>query len=180
MSRAAPRLDRARAGDVDAFESLVRDHDDHMRAVAYRMLGTRDAMDDALQDAYVRAFRAIGSFRGDARFSTWLHRIVTTTCIDHLRRRQRRREDALPDDRDRASGSLPAADGDPAGSAMRRTDLGRALDRLPADQRAALLLVDAEGYSYDEAAEMLGVAAGTISSRLTRARATMRTFLEAR
>lgn len=177
VTRPGTSLDRARRGDVAAFESLVREHDDHMRAVAFRMLGRQDAMDDALQDAYLRAFRAIDGFRGEAKFSTWLHRIVTTTCIDHLRRRDRRREVALPDDDDR--GWAPST-ADPAAAATRRTDVGRALDALPADQRVTLLLVDGEGYPYDDVAEMLGVAPGTISSRITRARATMRTLLEAR
>lgn len=165
----------ARAGDVAAFESLVRIHDDRMRALAHRMLGSRHAMDDALQEAYVRAFRAIGGFRGDARFSTWLHRIVVTTCIDHARRQQRRREDELADDH------TPVAGGwnDPAGEgAARRLDLRVALGRLDPDQRAALLLVDGDGMSYEAAGAVLGVPAGTVSSRLTRARAAMRTMLE--
>lgn len=175
-----PLIDRARSGDVDAFEALVRDCDDAMSAVAYRMLGSRDAMDDALQDAYVRAFRAISSFRGDARFSTWMHRIVTTTCIDHMRRRDRRRESALPDDRPDDGVELPAGAGFDPAAAIGRIDVAAALQRLPVDQRAVVLLVDAEGYSYDEAAELLGTNAGTVSSRITRARATLRTLLEVR
>lgn len=165
----------ARNGDVTAFERLLRIHDDRMRALAYRMLGSPTAMDDALQDAYIRAFRGISGFRGDSAFSTWLHRIVATTCIDHLRRQGRRREDEMPDDL-----AAPATGGtaDPVGDQVtRRGDLAQALDELPSDQRAALILVDAEGLSYEEAAATLGVAPGTVSSRLTRARATMRTKL---
>lgn len=176
-----PLIARARAGDVHAFEALVRDCDEMMRGVAFRMLGSRDAMDDALQDAYVRAFRSIATFRGEARFSTWMHRIVTTTCIDHMRRRDRRRESALPDDRhDGASQLRSGASFDPASTAVGRTDVARALARLPVDQRAVVLLVDAEGYSYDEAAEVLGTTPGTVSSRITRARSTLRTLLEVR
>ena len=149
-----------------------------MRALAFRMLGSQAAMDDALQDAYVKAFRAIGRFRGDARFSTWLHRIVATTCIDHLRRRTRRAgiegwdevpAEAPPPD---GSGGDPAAD-----RAIRRADLRRALDRLDPDQKAAFLLVDGEGLSYDEAGRLLDIPAGTVSSRLTRARSTLRELL---
>ena len=131
-------------------------------------------MDDALQDAYVRAFRALPGFRGDARFSTWLHRVVATTCIDHARRAQRRREDELPDDARPIGGHAH----DPAGDAViRRLDLRLALDRLDPDQRLALLLVDGDGLSYDEAGAVLGVPAGTVSSRLSRARLAMRTML---
>ena len=168
-------VDRARSGDVAAFEALVRTHDDRMRALAFRMLGSRAAMDDALQDAYVRAFRGLARFRGDSRFSTWLHRVVATTCIDHARRAQRRREDELPAE----PAPVGGGPGDPAGDAVaRRLDLRRALDRLDPDQRAALLLVDGDGLSYGEAGELLGVPAGTVSSRLTRARAAVRADLE--
>lgn len=168
-------VDRARSGDVDAFEALVRGVDDRMRALAYRMLGDRAAMDDALQDAYVKAFRSIGSFRADARFSTWLHRIVATTCLDHLRRRRRRAEEPLAAD----SVPLGGSPADPAGdSVTRRLDVVAALGRLDPDQRAALVLVDGEGLSYDAAGALIGVPAGTVSSRLTRARAAMRTMLE--
>ena len=171
----ADLVDRARSGDVDAFEALVRGADDHMRALAFRMLGDRAAMDDALQDAYVKAFRSIRSFRGDARFSTWLHPIVATTCLDHLRRRRRRAEDPLAGE-PTPTGGRPD---DPAGdSVTRRLDVVAALDRLDPDQRAALVLVDGEGLSYEAAGALIGVPAGTVSSRLTRARAAMRTLLE--
>lgn len=174
MTSEADLVAAARAGDVAAFESLVREHDDRMRAVAFRMTGGRAAMDDVLQDAYVKAFRSIHRFRGDARFSTWMHRIVVTTCLDHARRVTRRSEDELPDDPVPTGGGLddPSAD-----SVVRRMDLRHALDRLDPDHRAALLLVDGEGLSYDEAGAVLGVPAGTVSSRLSRARATMRTLL---
>ena len=170
----AQLVDRARQGDAEAFEGLLRTYDDRMRAVAFRMLGERAAMDDALQDAYVRAFRAVGEFRGDARFSTWLHRIVSTTCIDHLRRRGRRAEDELSDDSRPVGGRRH----DPAGEAATgRADLRRALDCLEPAQRAVVLLVDGEGLSYDEVASILGLTNGTVSSRLTRARMVMRTML---
>jgi RNA polymerase sigma-70 factor (ECF subfamily) len=176
-SRRAPSepdlVDRARQGDVDAFEVLLRRHDDPMRALAHRMLGSRAAMDDALQDAYVRAFRSVAGFRGDARFSTWLHRIVATTCIDHLRRSGRRAEDELGEEPRVVGGRQ-----DPAGdAAVGRVDLRRALNRLDVDQLAVLLLVDGEGLSYDEVAAILGIANGTVSSRVTRARLVMRTLL---
>ncbi len=171
----AELVDAARHGDAAAFETLVRRHDDQMRALAFRMLGGQAAMDDALQDAYVKAFRAVRRFRGDARFSTWLHRIVATTCIDHLRRRSRRAEDELPEEPTPTGGGSfdPSAE-----TAVRRTDLQWALGRLDPDHRATLLLVDGEGLSYDEAGTVLGIPAGTVSSRLTRARAHMRTLLD--
>jgi RNA polymerase sigma-70 factor (ECF subfamily) len=166
-------LGRARAGDARAFTEVVRHYDDRLRALAFRLLGDRAGMDDALQEAYVKAFRALPAFREDAALGTWLYRITYRACVDHQRREGRHR----PDD---ASGPEPAATGasaDPAGTAATRTDLARALAALPVDQRAAVLLVDAEGLDYDAAAAVLGVAPGTIASRLSRARAALRATL---
>ncbi|HEV7535789.1 MAG TPA: sigma-70 family RNA polymerase sigma factor [Acidimicrobiia bacterium] len=166
-------LGRAKAGDQQAFTEIVRHYDHRLRALAYRLLGDRGGMDDALQEAYVKAFRALPAFREDAALGTWLYQITYRACVDHQRREGRHR----PDD---ASGPEPAATGasaDPAGTAAARTDLARALAALPVDQRAAVLLVDAQGLDYDAAAAVLGVAPGTIASRLSRARAALRATL---
>jgi RNA polymerase sigma-70 factor (ECF subfamily) len=178
-------LRRAKAGDAAAFAVVVRHYDHRLRALAFHLLGDRAVMDDALQEAYVKAFRALPGFREDAGLGTWLYQITYRACID-LQRREGRHAgfarpgsgaDAAPR---RAAGAEPAATGaagDPATTAARRTDLHRALAALPVDQRAAVLLVDAEGLDYDAAAEVLGVAPGTIASRLSRARAALRTAL---
>ena len=168
-------LDRARAGDARAFTELVRHYDDRLRALAFRLLGDRAAMDDALQDAYVNAFRALPAFRGDAALGTWLYRIAYRACLDHLRREGRHR--ALPL-MDAGSGmDRSGAAGEPAATAATRVDLARALAALPIDQRAAVLLVDAEGLDYNAAADVLGVAPGTVASRLSRARVALRAAL---
>ena len=166
-------LDKARHGDPAAFEQLVRHYDPMLRSLAYRMMGDRTAMDDVLQDAYVKAFRALPDFRADATVGTWLYRITYRTCLDALRAEGRRRTTSM-DDTDRLAD--PAAD--PARQVAQRADLARALDSLPPDQRAAVLLIDAEGLDYTAAAEVLGVAPGTIASRLSRARATLRRALD--
>jgi RNA polymerase sigma-70 factor, ECF subfamily len=151
------------------FGLLLQQHDDRMRALAYGMLGNRTAMDDALQDAYLKAWRARATFRADSSFATWLHRIVANTCIDHLRRRR----PTVPlevvepvDDDPGAEQRIGAVD-----------ELQAALDLLHPDQRLAVLLVDGEGLSYDEAAEVMGVAHGTVASRLNRGRAAVRRTL---
>jgi RNA polymerase sigma-70 factor, ECF subfamily len=160
-------LARARAGDAGAFGLLLRDADESHRRLAFRLLGDRQLMDDVLQDAYVRAFRALPGFRGRAAFGTWLYRIVYNACLDELRRGRARREVALEEER---SGST-------ADDVEERLDLAAALARLPVELRVVVLLVDAEGLSYEEAAEVLGVAPGTIGSRLNRARAALRAAL---
>jgi RNA polymerase sigma-70 factor, ECF subfamily len=176
-------LARARAGDQRAFTELVRHYDHRLRALAYRLLGDRAAMDDALQEAYVKAFRALPGFREDAALGTWLYQITYRACVD-LQRREGRHEAAPLEEAGR--GGLAGRGGvarhggvaaDPASTAASRTDLQRALAGLPVDQRAAVLLVDAEGLDYDAAASVLGVAPGTIASRLSRARAALRAAL---
>jgi RNA polymerase sigma-70 factor, ECF subfamily len=166
-------LDRARAGDQRAFTEVVRHYDHRLRALAHRLLGDRAAMDDALQEAYAKAFRGLADFREEAGLGTWLYRITYRACVDHLRREGRHVTEAA-DGRD-----VPArgAAAEPAATAVARADLARALAALPVDQRAAVLLFYAEGLDYDTAAAVLGVAAGTIASRLSRARAALRAAL---
>jgi RNA polymerase sigma-70 factor (ECF subfamily) len=174
---------RAKAGDQAAFTEVVRHYDDRLRALAYRLLGDRASMDDALQEAYVKAFRALPGFREDAALGTWLYQITYRACVDLQRREGRHRTGPSTTATTRtggAQGGEPPATGawsDPAGTAATRTDLSRALAALPVDQRAAVLLVDAEGLDYDTAAAVLDVAPGTIASRLSRARAALRTAL---
>ncbi len=165
-------LERARAGDHAAFRDLVRHYDPGLRALVFRLLGDRGRMDDVLQEAYVKAFRGLATFRGDASVRTWIYRITYNACMDDLRRRPRRDEvslDAAP-----ADATLTP---DPGERIVARAGLAAALALLPPDQRAAVMLVDAEGFDYAAAAKVLGVAEGTIASRVSRARAALRTSL---
>ncbi len=157
------------SGDPDAFGELVRRHRDRLWAVALRTLGDREEAADALQDALVSAYRAAGRFEGRAAVTTWLHRIVVNACLDRARRKASRPAVPLPDDLDQR---IPAPAGeDPAVRGETRDVLLAALATLPTEQRAALVLVDMEGYPVDEAAKVLDVAPGTIKSRCARGRA---------
>jgi RNA polymerase sigma-70 factor (ECF subfamily) len=160
------------AGDADAFGELVRRHRDRMWAVALRTLGDREEAADALQDACVSAYRAAGGFRGDSAVTTWLHRIVVNACLDRVRRRRARPAvslDSLPVD--------PPAGVESADTLTTRIVVRDALGRLPAEQRAALVLVDLEGMSVAETAAILGVAEGTVKSRCARGRARLALLL---
>lgn len=158
--------------DPAEFARMVRTYDDRLRGLAYRLLGDRDAMDDAMQEAYVKAYRALPSFRADADLGTWLYRITYNCCIDELRRRGRRPRPSELDDR-----VVPVSpDGTVAVDASR--DLIAALATLTPELRATVVLVDAEGLGHTEAGRILGVAPGTVASRLHRARAALRTVLE--
>jgi RNA polymerase sigma-70 factor, ECF subfamily len=170
-------------GDPDAFGELVRRHRDRLWAVALRTTGDPEDAADALQDALVAAFRRAESFRGDSAVTTWLHRIVVNACLDRLRRRKVRRAEPLPDDLDEhrpvaeGAGAVGGGSGpvpDPADVAVhteRRAAVLAALETLPPDQRAALVLVDMEGYSVEETAAILDCAPGTVKSRCSRGRA---------
>lgn len=158
-------------GDRGAFGVLVTRHRDRLWAIALRVMRNPEDAADALQDAYIAAFRRAASFRGDAQVTTWLHRVVVNACLDRLRRIRSRAAEPLPEDPDRAAelGMVEAVD--PLEAEEQRTEVTRALAQLNADQRAALVLVDMEGYSVGETARILGCAPGTVKSRCARGRA---------
>ncbi|MGW6280369.1 RNA polymerase sigma factor SigM [Kribbella sp. NPDC055071] len=166
------------AGNPDAFGFLVKRHRDRMWAVAIRTLGEPEEAADALQEAFISAFRRADSFRGDAKVTTWLHRIVVNACLDRIRRRQVRAADPLPEDEDRAAELAGPAEEDPAEVRERRIDVLNALKQINPDQRSALVLVDMEGYSIEEAAAILDCAPGTVKSRCARGRARLLPLLK--
>lgn len=167
------------AGDDQAFGMLLQRHADRLWALALRVMSKPEDAADALQDAMISAFRRAGDFRGDAAVTTWLHRIVVNACLDRLRRNAVRACASLPEDEERAA-TLAAPD-DPERDAVRGAiadEVTDALGRIGADQRAALVLVDLEGYSMDEAARILGCAVGTVKSRCSRGRARLAVLLQ--
>jgi RNA polymerase sigma-70 factor (ECF subfamily) len=165
-------------GDSTAFSELVRRHRDRLWAVAVRTTGDPDEAADAVQDALISAYRRAGSFRGEAQVTTWLHRIVVNACLDRMRRRSSRPTEPLHDAEPRSRASPDPADvGDSPEASDRRADVMAALRQISADQRAALVLVDMEGYSVDEAAEILRCPAGTVKSRCSRGRARLAPLL---
>jgi RNA polymerase sigma-70 factor (ECF subfamily) len=148
-------------------------------AVALRVMRNPEDAADALQDAYIAAFRRAAGFRGDAAVTTWLHRVVVNACLDRLRSLKVRAADALPEDLDRAPQLAVDPPVDPVEAAEERDEVVAALDQLNADQRAALVLVDMQGYSVEEAATILGCAPGTVKSRCARGRARLAPLLAA-
>ena len=158
------------SGDPSAFSLIVERHRDRLWAVALRTTGDPDDAADALQEALISAFQRAGQFRGDSAVTTWLHRIVVNASLDRLRRRSVRSTVPLPEDDTQAGRALV----DPTDHLGRREDqlaIAAALAALPPDQREAILLVDVEGWSVDEAAARLGCPPGTIKSRCSRGRA---------
>ncbi|KOU52490.1 RNA polymerase sigma factor SigM [Streptomyces sp. WM6378] len=159
-------------GDPDAFGEIVRRHRDRLWAVALRTLGDREEAADAVQDALVSAYRAAHTFRGQSAVTTWLHRITVNACLDRARKAASRKTSPV-DDTERLEQLLEPHES--AEAPAERQDLHRqlieALGTLPPDQRAALVLVDMQGYAVAEAAEVLDVPTGTVKSRCARGRA---------
>lgn len=159
-------------GDPDAFSEIVRRHRDRLWAVALRTLGDREEAADAVQDALMSAYRAARTFRGQSAVTTWLHRITVNACLDRARKAASRRA-SLTDDTERLEQLLEPHES--AAGPAEREDVHRqliqALGQLPVEQRAALVLVDMQGYPVAEAAQVLDIAVGTVKSRCARGRA---------
>jgi RNA polymerase sigma-70 factor (ECF subfamily) len=160
-------LSRHAAGDQEAFGELVRRHRDRLWRIALRTLGDPEDAADAVQDALVSAYRAAGTYRGEAAVTTWLHRIVVNACLDLVRRRSARPTTAPLTDE---PGREPVA-ADLLGARETATEVLTALRELPIEQAAAIVLVDVEGFPVAEVAHMLEVPAGTVKSRCARGRA---------
>lgn len=181
-SRRRPHLDddglvrAAVAGDANAFAALLQRHDDKMRGVVWRVVGSSSAMDDVLQEAYLKAWRGIGGYARNAAFSTWLYTIVHRSAIDWVRAQRRQPPGHL---RIATDTDFPAATiRDHASGVTDSLALQHALTELPEDQLAVVTLIDGEGYSYDDVATLLDISPGTVASRLHRARAALRERLE--
>ena len=171
----------ARAGNMHAFNTLVRTYQDIAFNVAYRVLGHADAAADATQDAFLSAYRGLPAFRGGS-FRAWLLRIVTNACYDQLRLKKRRPETSLEDMTEDPDYTCSLIDySQNPEEAIVRQDLVQAIAagicKLPLDQRVVLVLSDVQGLSYDEIAEATGASLGTVKSRLSRARARLRDYL---
>jgi RNA polymerase sigma-70 factor, ECF subfamily len=166
--------DRCRGGDAAAFEELYRQHSGRLFNLTFRMVGA-DAAEDLLQEVFLLAHRKLAGYRGESTLGTWLYRLATNHCLDHLRGRQHqmgRVTDSLDDD-----GAAEPVNAGPIGGPITRMDLERAIEQLPPGCRTAFVLHDVEGFEHREIAEMLGVAEGTSKSQVHKARLKLRGIL---
>lgn len=181
----------AQRGGIEAFNRLVEQHQRQVYNVCYRTLGNAEDAADATQEAFLGAYRGIGSFRGTTEgFRPWLLRIAVNACYDQLRRRKRRLADSLeassasrdvdeePGPADRLADPAPGPEQQALTSETARR-IQAALARLSPDQRLTVVLCDVQGLSYEEAAQVMWVELGTVKSRLSRARAQLRDLLQA-
>jgi len=169
---------RARGGDADAFEDLVRAYQHRVVNYARAMVSNEADAEDVAQDAFVRAYRGLRTFRGDSSFKTWLYRIVTNAARTHLGKRRDRPEQTAGDAATSPEAfGHPATDEDVEASVIDRDRIDRALAALPVEMREAVVLRDVEGLDYREIAVALGVPIGTVESRIFRGRARLRDAL---
>ena len=172
----------AQKGQLPAFNQLVLQYQGLAYNVAYRVVSDEDMAADATQDSFIKAYKALSQFRGGS-FKAWLLRIVTNSCYDLMRQKQRRPSEPLDDvlaDPDHSSLMTDDSEG-PEDHAL-RGELGSVIQscigKLPHDQRATLVLSDIQGMNYQEVADVTGVSVGTVKSRLSRARAKLRDILQ--
>jgi RNA polymerase sigma-70 factor, ECF subfamily len=165
-------IERARKGDLEAFKRLVFAYDRGLRMFTVRVVGN-ERTDDVLQETYLKAFRALKRRRGpNASVPGWFYRIVYNTCLDDVRRARRAPEEQLD-----ISVEVVDQGTGPEETAMNRVALSNALAKLAPEYRAAVVLVDALGFQYAEAARILGLRRGTLASRLNHARTSLRRSL---
>ena len=175
-------LERARDGDLEAFNDLVTLYQDQLFALVVRMVPDRDQASDAVQEAFFSAYRNLTSFRGGS-VKSWLNRICVNAAMDQQRAKKRRPVQPYPELDDETWQPPAGIEADPERTAIdgeRTRILGRALAEITDDQRAAIVLYDVEGYDYAEIAEMTGVSLGTVKSRIHRGRLALRGLLEDR
>ncbi len=182
----AALIQSARKGDLDAFNTLVLAYQHQVYNLAYRIMGEEAAASDATQEAFISAYKNLKSFRGGS-FKSWLLRIVTNACYDDLRRRKRRPATSLDELTDGEDGEaefdVPTPEDGPETIAQRHELAGliqQGITALPDDQRIVLVLSDVQGMSYEEIASITNSNLGTVKSRLSRARAKLREYLQGR
>lgn len=168
---------RARAGDASAFETLYRAHVGRIYALCLRLEADAARAEELTQDVFVRAWQHLATFRGDAAFGTWLHRLAVNVVAGDRRSEWRRGLRLVPDEREIAAAAEPGWRGGPEGR-LDAIDLDRAIARLPPGARTVFVLHDVEGYQHAEIARLAGIAEGTSKAQLFRARRLLREALE--
>ena len=170
-------------GDVNAYEALVKEYEKNVYNLALRMTGNSEDAADMAQEAFIKAYNSLTAFRGDSKFSVWLYRIVSNVCLDFLRSRSRKQTVSLSTENDDGEEvELDIADETHSPEqlldrSLTRDAVRRGLAALPPDQREILLLREIQGLSYEEIADVLGLEAGTVKSRIFRARKKLCSFL---
>lgn len=176
-------VQRVVSGDMEAFSSLVLAYEKQVFNIALRMVGNREDAEDISQESFIKAYNSLSNFRGDASFSSWLFRIVSNTCLDHLRKIKNRQtlslstenEDEETEEYDIADESFSPEE--LLEKKLTKESIQRGLEELSEEHRTVLVLREIQGLSYDEIAQVLEIESGTVKSRIARARKKLCAFL---
>lgn len=170
-------IQKSQAGDMDAFEQLILRYEKRIYAIAYKYMGNHEDASDMAQEALIKAYQSMNSFRGEAAFGTWLGKITANRCLDELRKRKHMQMTSLDDAIELEEGSvqkeLECPKATPEEHAIEQETAGyiqNLIDELKEEYRLAIILRELEGHSYEEIAEMLSCSLGTVKSRISRAR----------
>lgn len=173
-------INRSQSGDLEAFNLIVERYQTHVYNLSARIMGNMASAEDATQETFISAYRAIRKYRGGS-FRGWLLRIATNQCYDMLRAMKRRPADSLDESMLNPGFRVPSGGESPEDRTLQgelAEQLQRAILTLPDDQRTVIVLIDVQGFSYEETAQATGASIGTVKSRLSRARARLRDYLK--
>lgn len=178
-------LDRAKAGEIAAFEQLIEAYQRKIFNIALRMVGNYDDAGDLAQEVLIRIYKSIRSFKEQSSFSTWVYRITTNVCLDEIRKRKNRKVISLDEEIQVEDGEMkrqvesnePSPEDTAEKSELQKL-VGDAINDLPEDHRSVIILRDIQGFSYEEIAQMLQCPEGTIKSRINRARQALKNILQ--
>lgn len=177
---------QSQQGDMMAFEQLIQKYERKIYTIAYKYMGNHEDANDLAQEAFIKAYQAIGTFRADAAFSTWLGRITANKCLDELRRRKRQKIVSLDEMVEGEENAFPKELKDPKPTPAEETErqetaahLQMLINRLQPDYQEVIILREIEGYSYEEIAERQQCSLGTVKSRISRARKLLKEWITA-
>jgi len=180
-------IEKAKSGDIEAFEQLIISCEKKVFNIAYRMIGNYDDANELAQEVFIKAFRSIKNFKGDSLFSTWIYKITANVCLDELRKRKNKNILSLDQDIELNDGDVKRQISDNAPSPDMeveskeiKTIVNESIQQLPDDYKSVIILRDIQGFSYDEISKIVNCPEGTVKSRLNRARQALKKILQAR
>jgi len=180
-------IEKAKSGDIEAFEQLIISCEKKVFNIAYRMIGNYDDANELAQEVFIKAFRSIKNFKGDSLFSTWIYKITANVCLDELRKRKNKNIVSLDQDIELNDGDVKRQISDNAPSPDMeveskeiKTIVNESIQQLPDDYKSVIILRDIQGFSYDEISKIVNCPEGTVKSRLNRARQALKKILQAR
>lgn len=176
-------IEKIKQGDLNSFDQLAARYETRVYTIAYRYAGNHNDASDLAQEAFIRVYRSIGSFRGESSFLTWLYRVVTNVCKDEIRRRAREKTVSMEEMIDQGQQPVKSTKTGPLEEVVHkewREELQQLLNSLSYEHRTVIIMRDIQGYTYEEIAYFLECSLGTVKSRLSRARHILKDLLLAR